>query len=321
MGKPVRHLLSTLLASLVLAACGGGGGGGGSGNAAQAPSTSATLLSQEPNAPQVTGNTATDGFNWFNYRRAQAGLHAVSRNSKIDTASQGHSNYQAVNDTITHYQTQGNPGFTGVEPGDRLAAAGYTFPANNYAYGEVISSTSDPSGFNAAENLIAAIYHRFVILDPMYKEAGAGAAVSGSGLTYFTTDFAAIGLDNGLGAGNVAVYPTAGQQNVAVNFFSNNELPDPVPGRNEVGYPISVHADILNSVTVQSFTVRPHGGSTLQVQLIDHASDANMQSMGFDSAAAIVPLDVLQSGTTYDVSFVGTAGGVALTRNWSFTTR
>ena len=319
MGKPTRHLLSALLASLVLAACGGGGGDGNS--TVQAPSAAATLLAQEPNAPQVTGNTATDGFNWFNYRRAQAGLHTVSRNSKIDTASQGHSDYQAVNDTITHYQTQGNPGFTGVEPGDRLAAAGYTFPASNYAYGEVISSTSDPSGFNAAENLIAAIYHRFVILDPMYKEAGAGAAVSASRLTYFTTDFTAIGLDSGLGAGNVAVYPTAGQQHVPVNFFSNNELPDPVPGRNEVGYPISVHADILDSVTVQSFTVRPHGGSALSVQLIDHASDTNMQSMGFDSAAAIVPLDPLQSATTYDVSFVGTAGGVAVTRNWSFTTR
>jgi len=313
-------LLSALLASLVLAACGGGGGGDG-GKAAQSPSAAATLLAQEPNAPQVTGNTATDGFNWFNYRRTQAGLHTVSRNSKIDTASQGHSNYQAVNDTITHNQTVGKPGFTGVEPGDRLAAAGYTFPANNYAYGEVISSTSDPSGFNAAENLIAAIYHRFVILDPMYKEAGAGAAVSGSGLTYFTTDFAAIGLDGGLGAGNVAVYPTVDQQHVPVNFFSNNELPDPVPGRNEVGYPISVHADILDTVTVQSFTVRPRGGSTLQVQLIDHASDANMQSMGFDSAAAIVPLSPLQAATIYDVSFVGTAGGVAVTRNWSFTTR
>jgi uncharacterized protein YkwD len=320
MGKPVRHLLSALLASLVLAACGGGGGGDGS-KAAQSPSAAATLLAQEPNAPQMTGNTASDGFNWFNYRRAQAGLHGVIRNSKIDTASQGHSDYQAVNDTITHYQTVGKPGFTGVEPGDRLAAAGYTFPANNYAYGEVISSTSDPSGFNAAENLIAAIYHRFVILDPMYKEAGAGAAVSGSGLTYFTTDFAAIGLDNGLGAGNVALYPTAGQQHVPVNFFSNNELPDPVPGRNEVGYPISVHADILDTVTVQSFSVRPHGGSALPVQLIDHASDTNMQLMGFDSAAAIVPLDPLLPATTYDVSFVGTAGGVAVTRNWSFTTR
>jgi uncharacterized protein YkwD len=324
MGRFAQKLLPALLASLVLAACGGGGGGGGGGassNAAQSPSTSATLLAQEPNAPQVTGDTATDGFNWFNFRRTQAGLKAVSRNGKINVASQGHSNYQKLNDTITHYQTQGNPGFTGVDPGARLAAAGYTFPQNNYAYGEVISSSSDPSGFTAADNLVAAIYHRFVVLDPMYKEAGAGAAVSASGLTYFTTDFAAIGLDQGLGAGKVAVYPTSGQSNVPANFFSNNELPDPVPDRNEVGYPISVHADIINTVTVQTFTVRPRGGTPLQVRLLDRASDPNMQSMNFDSAAAIVPLSPLAAGTTYDVQFVGTAGGVAVTRSWSFTTR
>jgi hypothetical protein len=34
-----------------------------------------------------------------------------------------------------------------------------------------------------------------------------------------------------------------------------------VPNQNEVGYPISVHADINNPVLVQSFTVAPRGGT------------------------------------------------------------
>lgn len=322
MGRPLRQIAPALLAALVLAGCGGGSDSSNDVSTAQSPSSSSsTLLAQEPNAPQLTGNTATDGFNWFNFRRQQAGLHAVTRNAKLDAAAQGHSDYQKLNDTITHYQTVGQLGFTGTSPGDRMEAAGYAFPPDNYAYGEVISSASDPSGFAAADNLIAAIYHRFVILGPMYKEAGAGAAMSSGGLTYFTTDFAAIGLDNGLGTGKVAVYPTDGQQRVPTSFFSDNELPDPVPDRNQVGYPISVHADVLDAVTVQSFTVRPHGGAAMAVRQLDFASDPDMQSMDLRSAAAIVPLAPLQPATTYDVQFVGTAGGVAVTRNWSFTTR
>lgn len=310
------YLVPALLTSLLLAACGGGG---------NSSSASTTLPSQEVSAPQATGNTATDGFNWLNFRRQQLGLSTLSRNTYVDAAAQGHSTYQGLNDTITHKEIVGNAGFTGVNVGplphvsdtDRLAAAGYQFGQNGYAYGEVISKTIDTSGFNAAGDLITAIYHRFVIFEPMFKEAGAGAATSASGYTYFTTDFVANGLDRGIGTGKYVVYPFANQTNIPNIFYSDNELPDPVPNRNAVGFPISIHADILATVTVQSFTVQPRGGSPLAVQLLTHAADPETPS----GAAAIIPLDVLASGTIYDVMFIGTVGGVAVTRSWSFTTR
>lgn len=314
MGRPLSSALPLVFASLLLTACGGGGG-----ESSSAQSQRTSVLAQEPNAPQFTGNTSIDGFNWFNYRRNQLGLRPVARNDRIDIAAQGHSDYQRINNTITHDQDPQRPGFTGRDVGERLAAAQYRFtPGAGYAFGEVISATSDPSGFDAAEDLIAAIYHRFVIFEPMFKEAGSGSATVPGGLTYFTTNFAANGLNQGLGTGAIVTYPVANQQRVQTVFLSDNEAPDPVPDRNEVGYPISVHADITSTVTVESFTVNSRGGAVLPTRLLTEQADPEFTP---SSVAAIVPLQPLSPATVYDVQFAGTVDGVPVNRSWSFTTQ
>jgi hypothetical protein len=198
-----------------------------------------------------------------------------------------------------------------------LKAAGYAFTQSRFAYGEVISATGSLSGFDAADGLVTAIYHRFVIFEPVFKEAGVGAASVSGGYTYFTTDFGANGLGPGVGRGNFVLYPFADQTQVPVIFYSDREMPDPVPNRNEVGYPVSIHADITAVVSVQSFTLKPRGGATMPVQLLTHATDANTSN----SVAAIIPIAVLTAKTTYDAQFVGTVDGVPANRSWSFTTQ
>ncbi|MES2264121.1 MAG: CAP domain-containing protein [Pseudomonadota bacterium] len=316
--------IAALLIASLLTACGGGGSDGGTTASTTTPTTPTTPVApvtpvaptQEPGAPTLQGDTALDGYNWFNYRRVQIGLSALTRNSRIDLAAQGHSVYQRQNNSITHTQNSALPGFTGTDLLDRLNAAGYTL-VKPYAYGEVISAAGETSGFYHAEELIGAIYHRFVIFEPVFKEMGTGAA-SSSNYTYFTTDFGASnGYGTGVGRGNVANYPAANQVQVPRNFFSDTESPDPVPNQNEVGYPISVHADISALLTVQSFTVRPRGGSDLSVRLMVRSNDTETPR----SAAAIIPLSVLRANTVYDVSFSGTVDNVPLSRNWSFTTK
>jgi uncharacterized protein YkwD len=310
-----RLSLAALPLAALLAACGGGGGGDTS--AVTGPTTSTPPITQEPGMPTLTGNTATDGYNWINYRRAQLGLSALARNSRLDAAAQGHSDYQRLNRVITHEQTMGQPGFTGVFLQDRLDAAGYSLRGSSLA-GEVISATTNGSGFYQAEELITAIYHRFVIFEPVFREIGTGAATISGSYTYFTADFAVVGSFNGLGRGKVVVYPADQQANVPRNFFSDSESPDPVPGQNEVGYPISVHADKGGgNVAVQTFTVTPRGGTALTTRLL--SIDAGTSTSA--TAAAIVPLAPLKAATTYDVSFSGTVAGVAVTRNWAFTTK
>lgn len=309
-----RYLITTFAAA-ALAACGGGSGGG---TATTTTANSNTVVTQDPGAPVQVGVTATDGLNWINYRRAQIGIPTVSHNALIDKAAQAHSDYQRINDTVTHDESAGKQGFTGVSLLDRLKAAGYTL-SGNYAYGEVISATSNTSGSYMAEELITAIYHRFVIFEPRFKEIGTGASVNATGYAYFTADFASSnGLGPGIGSGKIVVWPFSGQTGVTTNFFSDYESPDPVANINEVGYPISVHADIGAKVVVSSFSVRPHGGSDLNVKLLMSGSESNATS---STAAAIIPLTVLKSATTYDVSFAGTVDGISVSKTWSFTTK
>ncbi|SFH01396.1 Uncharacterized conserved protein YkwD, contains CAP (CSP/antigen 5/PR1) domain [Duganella sp. CF458] len=317
-----HHKLPTLVVAALLSACGGGGGGGGSTttppviNPPTTPPTTSCVVSPT-GLPGATGDTAIDGFNWFNYRRADIGLTMLTCNELLNKAAVGHSNYLRLNNTVSHDQVGGNPGFTGASLADRLAAAGYSL-GTSYAYGEVISAASDRAGFYHAEELIAAIYHRFVIFEPMFREMGTGASTASGGYTYFTADLATRnGFGAGLGKGNIVTYPKNTQTAVPTTFDSDTESPDPVPNLNRVGYPISVHSDITGNVTVTSFTVRPRGGAQLNTRLLTSGTDQHTPV----HAAAIVPLSTLTSNTIYDVAFTGTVDSVAVTKNWSFTTK
>ena len=306
--------LFAFLISIMLAACGGGGGSSPASSTSASPGVSAQALG---NTDTALASTSTEGFNWFNTRRQQIGLTPVTRNTLLDSAAQGHSNYQKLNNTITHDQVPGKAGFTGEHLSERLAAAGYTFTENNYSFGEVISATTGSSGMQAAEDLVGAIYHRFVIFEPMFREAGAGAAQVPDGYTFFTVNFAANGLGAGIGRGNFVTYPASNQQDVERSVFSDRETPDPVAGQDEAGYPISIHADIVADVTVRSFSVSPRGGALLPVRLHTSADDPETPP----SAAAIIPTAPLAARTTYDVQFSGVVEGVPTSRAWSFTTR
>jgi uncharacterized protein YkwD len=323
-----RALAATLAAALALAACGGGnsssndgsntGNAGGSGGSSGTTTPSTGVVGGDVKAPTLTSNIATDGFNWLNYRRAQVAMPALTRNTRIDTAAQGHSDYQRINNKVTHDQTAGNPGFTGTLLQDRMTAAGYTFAGSN-VIGEVISATTGGTGFTMAEELITAIYHRFVIFEPVFKEGGAGSATGSANYNYFTADFAANnGLGAGLAAGALSVWPFNGQIDVPYHFFSDQEEPDPVPNQNEVGYPVSVHTNLTRKLTVSTFTIRARGAaSDLTVRRLVQGEDTNTTTK---SAAAIVPLAVLAKNTIYDVTFIGAIDGTAVSRTWSFTT-
>lgn len=292
------------ITACLLAACGGGGGG----DSTSTPPTPTFTL-----APIA----ATDGLNWLNTRRSQLGVPMLTRSALIDKAAQNHSIYQGTNPPVSHDEVSGKGGFTGATVLERLNFAGYTF-AGGYAYGEVISGSTSTSGEYLAEELVTAIYHRFVVFEPTFKEIGAGAVTDRNGYTYFTTNFAASnGLGVGIGAGQLVTWPVNGQTGITRNFFSDSEKPDPVDNQNEVGYPVSVHADINVTLGVTSFTIQPRGGSNLSVKILATDRDTNTPR----STVAIVPLTVLQPNTTYDVSFAGTSNSVPVSKTWSFTTK
>lgn len=295
--------------ALILTACGGESGD------SHAPSAS-QLQAQESNAPALTGDVATDGLNWFNFRRQQAGLPALKRNSTLDRAARAHASYQQVNNVVTHDENAAQPGYTGAESQQRLRAAGFQFNPYGYSDGEVIAATAGRDGFSAAEGLMAAIYHRFVILQPVFDEAGAGTATRDGGYTWLNLNFV-FNQPRSTQTGRLIHWPGSQQKNVSVNFFSDQETPDPVAQRDEVGFPVSVHADINAFITVDSFTIRPAGAAPLPARLLVTASDPETPH----SAAAIIPLMPLLGATGYEVEFVGAVDGVAVNRRWTFSTR
>lgn len=307
-----------ILAACCVAGLLGACGGGGDAPASATPAQLAPFSGGSTTVPVASGATAQDGWNWIQYRRAQSGLQSLTGNAQLTTAAQNHSDYQKFNHVVSHVQVAGLPGFLGVSVAARLLAVGYIAPATGFAYGEVIAAAGERSGFVLAEHLLAAIYHRFVLLSPSYKEGGAGAATNADGYTYFSADLTAKdGYAPGLAPGGIVTYPFANQDQVAVNFFSDTEIPDPIPRQNEVGYPISAHVNLDAMLTVETFTVRPRGGATLPAQLLTSSSDPETPM----SAAAIIPLAPLQNATIYDVALVGAINGVPLVYNWSFLTQ
>jgi uncharacterized protein YkwD len=311
------------IAAWALVACGGSGSGsastGSAGTSNGAPQSTG-FSGQDASAPVLANNIPTDGFNWINYRRKQAGVGTLARNNMLDRSSQAHSDYQRMNNVVTHDEKPDLPGFTGVTVENRVQAAGYTL-AGSYVSGEIIAATTSNSGFYMAEQLVSAIYHRFVMFEPLFRDMGTGTGTTSAGYNFFTTNLGATrGYSAGLPSHTIVTWPFNGQTGVEPNFLSDSEEPDPIPdnGVNEVGYPISVHANLTETVVVQSFTVHARGGANLNTRLLVQGQDKNTNMA---SVAAIVPMSRLASNTIYDVSFTGTVGGTRVTRDWSFTTK
>lgn len=307
--RAARRALMPALAAFLLVACNGD-------TATSTGTSTAQLTAQEVNGPRASGDVAIDGLNWINYRRVQAGLSAAQHDARIDRAAIAHANYQQQNNLVTHDEDRSKTGFTGVTPSARLIAAGYPLDTDAVADGEVIAATAEADGFAAAEGLMGAIYHRYLMLEPRFDLAGSGSAYRAGGYYWLNVNFVATRGSSGLGAGRIVVWPAAEQKNVRTSFLSDEETPDPVAGQNEVGYPVSVHADSGTDLRVTRFILRERGGAALPVRLLEHRSDSETPA----SAAAIIPLAVLRKGTLYDVEFSGTADGTQVTRNWSFST-
>jgi len=321
MGRILERCANLALLALIGISSGGCNDGGGiTGTAQRNSETGLHLIApvQQIRPPASMENSAIDGINWINYRRVQMGLPMLAYSRAVSVAATKHSDYQSTNNVVAHSEIEGKPDFFGTKLADRFAASGVTMRPESFAYGEVISGTKNNSGAFLADELITAIYHRYVIFEPTFTEIGAGSRTGSNNYTIFTADFVSTnGHGPGLPLGKIAVWPYASQESVARSFLSNREEPDPVPDTDEVGYPISAHVNLTDTLTVSSFSVRPRAGNALAVKLFDHANDARTPQ----SAAAIIPLRPLASKTTYDVTLVGAVAGNPVNISWSFTTK
>jgi len=244
-------------------------------------------------------------LNRVNYYREIAGLSPVSKSDLLSQVAQAHADYLNVNNEAGHYETQGKPNFVGVAPKDRADYFGYSWGS----IGEVISF-----GVGAEEgidNLMAAIYHRFIILSPSFTEAGVGDAAHP---TYGVVEVVNFGRPKTTPSPTkiIAIYPGDGQEEVPTSFNSDTEYPDPVPGKGVVGYPISIHFSSDYTIFNPQFSLYK------DEQLVETVQVNNSETQ--PTAFSIIPWDKLEANTLYKVVFTATVNDSIYEKIWTFKT-
>ncbi|MCP2342216.1 CAP domain-containing protein [Actinomadura rupiterrae] len=136
---------------------------------------------KKPSAPTGKGATyAAQVLSLVNAERAKHGCVALSVNTKLRAAAQGHSE-----DMVSrHFFDHTNP--DGKGPGDRIAAAGYPRAAwgENIAYGQATPASVMDAWMHSPG-------HRANILNCAYRAIGVGVAFRSSS-PYWTQDFGSV---------------------------------------------------------------------------------------------------------------------------------
>jgi len=266
------------------------------------------LLIPYPGKPKGLYSTADyidSTLNRVNYYREIAGLSPTTKSDLLSKVAQAHADYLNINNETGHYQTEGKPNFVGVAPKDRADYFGYNWGS----IGEVISF-----GVGAEEgidNLMAAIYHRFIILGPSFTEAGVGDAEHP---TYGVVQVVNFGRPKTTPSptGVIAIYPGNGQEEIPTSFNSDTEWPDPVPDKGIVGYPISIHFSSDYTISNPQFLLYK------DEQLVATVSVNNSDTK--PTAFSIIPLDKLEPNTLYKVVFTTTVNNSLYEKIWTFKT-
>jgi hypothetical protein len=267
-------------------------------------------------------------LDWINQQRDACGAGALAKSSALQTIAASHSGYLEANGLgPSHTQSPSLPGYTGNRIGDRATAAGYSWSlaiegVATYAATELVG----------ARTLMAMPYHRIALLDHRLDDVGIALVRAerginrGLGLTVVAASLQASAKPQGLKASAAScIYPADGA--VDVGTIGLNEFPNPVPelgawGQPSLpGYPISIQIPANQTLSVTGFQLKESSGRVVPVKIIDRTDPIKLAADNIKHWAFAVPLEPLKSGTTYSVSFVGSAEGKPVERSWSFTTR
>ncbi|MCK9688875.1 hypothetical protein LPC04_24435 [Comamonadaceae bacterium BS-T2-15] len=246
----------------------------------------------------------------------------------MDQAAQSHAAWMVTNDSFTHDEVSGTPGFTGVNWARRDEAFGYV-PIEG---SEVMAQGPASAGVDI---LVNSAYHRAALLafEPVDVGVGRSGASAASVTTPLVIDLTKPGYDTVRGAGQsaqpsingVAVWPLDGASNVPLRL--GNESPNPVPTQDvlTLGTPASLNVAEGQSIAATQFTLTNVAtGNVVPTHLLTNANDPNFATP--ESFIAAVPLAPLSPGTTYRVVFSGSTrqfptGAIqSVNRTWSFTT-
>jgi uncharacterized protein YkwD len=323
--KARRELtLAALSLSVILAACGGGGGGSSDTSSSAPPPSPAPTPAPAPStgtldAPQYpSGSAELDAFNQLNSMRTQCGFPPVKENTLLDQAAANHMLYMQDNRTTGHYETSGNPGFTGVAPSDRGVQVGYG--AN---VGELNAQhAADVGGALSIIGLASLPYHEVGLFTPV-PDFGSkySSIVMGPTTTYHEPEFT-LGYQSTPSQINGGPLTFPCQGTTGVDFESNGKEAEMPMGldtfANPIGTSVAVMGNLTDTITLSSGQMTDPNGNVINLLLLDSAKDSNHLMQPYEAAA--FPANPLQPNTTYGVTVTGTVNGTAFSRSFTFTT-
>lgn len=343
--------LIAIATALLVTACGGGGGSSPTGSVSivtppvTTPAPPVVVAGDlQLTVPPATYGAATEEskfFTAYNAFRGQLGLGLVAQNAKFDLAAKNHLAYvttystvnggpvdmAAINPTYNrpnfHVEEASRAGFTGVTERERVIAAMYQFGTNGYVGEEGAYGVGNGLVYGLNQN-IGTIYHRSGLMAQYVREIGLAVSGDAAQTTVIEQGYASAPQRNA--SDYVGVYPANGQ--TGIGFSMTLETPNPIPEltysdyATKTGYPISISTETSTTLTVASFTVTEAGQTApLAARLFVKGTNTQTAQYLKNNDAYLVSNTAFKPNTKYNVAFTGTVNGVALVRNWSFTTK
>jgi len=329
MTKPASVSLSLILA-LGLVACGGGGD----------DSPTVETASYLPDQAEL------GAWNVLQEARTLCGFGALTPNAKLNVAAWSHSKYLVDLSIATgvyqlsHLETPGVPGFTGVYPWDRAEYREYNYlglaeileaTEREYTH-QPIFPTMEERGANSMRSLLNTVYH---LSGAMFEgsDVGLGAYIATSkinattwreeyrfgSLFGYTSPHQRIAL----GIGNVATYPCQGSSNIPTKFVPVYESPNPFPDMTStsetVGPPIYLKVDAEQTLALTFNSVVSEYGVSVPTTVLT-AREPRIDPYISDNEVFVVPTVPLDPYTTYQVTLYGSVDGMAFTRSFAMST-
>lgn len=246
--------------------------------------------------------SAVDMLALTNQLRNTIGAPTVPSDPRLVQAAQNHANYNSANGVLGHYETAGNPYYTGYAPRDRLIAQGWT----TSFVSEVATGGSELGG---VQQLWDAPYHRLGLMHPNATTIGWGH----SELNGRQNNVGDIVYNFGLRPVEFVRSPAHMQTNIPTSW-SGHESPSPVPAGTSgpYGYPIMVVYSAGQNVQFRAAELVAPNGTRLPFYVAPQQFEYDYQ--------VIIPQRPLAVNTTYHVRFDITVAGQWLTNEWDFST-
>jgi hypothetical protein len=331
-------------AALLLCACGGGAGDNASVSAIDStPSssrvqsylqallvTSAPLATYPPNTPEALA------YRTINTARLQCGFGALTQQTALDAATQGHANWMLIHQQFNHLQDAINQAqaFTGTDVYARIDASGaYAQPyyATEVFTVDQMSNAQEDTSIGI-HRLLNAPYHAYSLLNG-YRDIGLAVRnASDVGLSQINTRIVIANLalpfsqtPQTIAPNEVVTYPCEGTRQVAYQL--THEQPNPIPsrdlGKNPLGVNIFIKVREGQRLELNSYTIT-HQITRKLVLARDPVGGINGQPDPhglFGASSAYLSTEYpLQPNTLYDVVIEGKNEGYPFSKAFSFET-